>query len=356
MKRDAGVFQRLSLRLGSAVAVVTSLVFVFTVLNVARQERDLLTRELTQRLLSKSRSLSLAASGPLLRHDPELGLHPLILRALDDTPDLIDLVVLDSQRTIQGHRDVSQIGMPREETDAREILEIERLEDESVWLQDEDLLIERPIRHLDQTIGWLIMKASRKEIEATVRRAQRDLILGGVVGTLLAIAAVSILVSVSLRPLSELRRGLQRIGSGDLAARVHVKSRNELGMLASMVNSMAEGLEKVQGNLIQKERMDHELQIAHDLQFMLLPQNVKPASGYFLETHYTPALEVSGDYYDVFALDKDHVGLAVADVSGKGVPGLVIMSMLRTMLRSLAAPQRDPFDVLVRRTGCSTKA
>jgi sigma-B regulation protein RsbU (phosphoserine phosphatase) len=118
-------------------------------------------------------------------------------------------------------------------------------------------------------------------------------------------------------------------------------------MLASMVNSMAEGLEKVQGNLIQKERMDHELQIAHDLQFMLLPQNVKPASGYFLETHYTPALEVSGDYYDVFALDKDHVGLAVADVSGKGVPGLVIMSMLRTMLRSLAAPQRDPFDVLV---------
>jgi hypothetical protein len=60
----------------------------------------------------------------------------------------------------------------------------------------------------------------------------------------------------------------------------------------------------------------------------------------------TPALEVSGDYYDVFALDTGRLALAAADVSGKGIPGLVVMAMLRTTLRSLATQGRDPVEVL----------
>jgi phosphoserine phosphatase RsbU/P len=113
------------------------------------------------------------------------------------------------------------------------------------------------------------------------------------------------------------------------------------------LNSMAAGLETAQAERIEKERRDRELEIARQLQSMLLPSGVQPAPGYRLEAHYTPALEVSGDYYDVFELDAEHVAFAAADVSGKGVPGLVLMAMFRTALRSLASPDRDPADVLV---------
>jgi sigma-B regulation protein RsbU (phosphoserine phosphatase) len=56
---------------------------------------------------------------------------------------------------------------------------------------------------------------------------------------------------------------------------------------------------------------------------------------------------VSGDYYDVLPLSQDHLALVAADVSGKGVPGLVVMAMLRTGLRSLASERRKPEETLV---------
>lgn len=347
MKRHIRFYQRLAVQLAFTVALVTSLTFAWTIWTAMRQERETLTRELTMRLLAKSRSLSLAVAGPLLRHDPELGLHPLVLRALEETPGLLDLVVLDSRRRIQGHRDVLRVGETLQEPRGHDYLTIAGLNDELVWLSENDLVVEQAIRHQDQIIGWMRMRASRNDIETTVQRAERRLVALGAVGTLVAALAVIALVSFGLRPLGELRRGVRLIGDGNLDVRIQVQTRNELGLFASLVNSMAAGLESAQVRLLQKERIDHELWIARELQSMLLPKMVKPAQGYLLEARYTPALEVSGDYYDVFPLGEHRLALAAADVSGKGVPGLMIMAMLRTALRSLASPELDPVDVLV---------
>ena len=347
MNRSPHVLQRLGVQLGFAVAVMTVVVFGITVWMVAGHERETLTRELTKRLVSESRSLSLAASSPLLTRDPELGLHPLIARALAETPELVDLVVLDTQRRVQGHMDMERVGTTLQAAPQREALQHGTLIDGSAWLVDGDLVIERPIRHLDRHVGWLVMRASRADIDAAVTAAQQRLLLLGSVGTLLSLLAVGLLVRMNLRPLDVLRRGVERIGAGDLKTRVHVSTRNELGMFASLLNRMATGLEKAQVKLIQKERLDQELEIARSLQTMLIPSEVQPAPGYRFESHYTPALEVSGDYYDVFPLDGNHLALTTADVSGKGVPGLVLMAMLRTALRSLARPDQDPVEAVV---------
>ncbi|HZL84806.1 MAG TPA: SpoIIE family protein phosphatase [Candidatus Krumholzibacteria bacterium] len=351
MNRKAGkpelrFHRRLAVQLGVTVALVTGFAFAFTFTSMVRRERETLTRELTLRLLDKSRSLSIGAVGPLLRHDPELGLHPLIRNALDETPDLVDLVVLDETRRIQGHRDLLRVGtiMPR---GTSQVLPIPGLEGESVALEGSELVIEGPIRHLDRTIGWLVLRASRRDIETKVHRAQTYLVVVGTLATLLTILAVTGVVRINLRPLGPLRQGVERIGAGDLRQRVPVRSRNELGLFAHMVNTMAENLESAQATRIQKERLDRELEIARELQSMLLPDILRPAPGYSLEAHYVPALEVSGDYYDAFALDEHRLALAAADVSGKGIPGLVLMAMLRTTLRGLATADADPVDVLV---------
>ncbi len=89
-----------------------------------------------------------------------------------------------------------------------------------------------------------------------------------------------------------------------------------------------------------------ELDIATRVQYSLIPSNLSlsglfPAAGYM-----TPAKEVGGDFFDLFRLDRTRIGVAVADVSGKGVPAALFMVMARTLLRSTVFHIESPAAVL----------
>ena len=68
--------------------------------------------------------------------------------------------------------------------------------------------------------------------------------------------------------------------------------------------------------------------------------------GYEISGINIPARQVSGDYFDYIRVDKDHFGIVIADVSGKGVPASLIMAMCRSVLRSQAPTTTSPADVL----------
>jgi len=340
--------QRLGIQVGVAVAVLVAVAFTAASGFVVRRERDTLTREFTLRLLAETRSLAVATSGPLLRLDPELELHPLIQRALSETPDLVDLVVLDSQGRIQGHRELYRVGalyepgrrgIPIELTGARA--------GEAARSERGFIVVEQSIRHLGQPIGLLVARASSHSVEQAVRESRRHLAVVGTLVTVLTILSAFGFVRLGLRSLDELQRGVLDLGSGDLRARVHVRSRNELGLFGELLNRMADGLQRAQTDLVHKERLDREIEIAHELQSMLLPRGSVAVPGYDLESRYISALEVGGDYYDIVPLGGERLFLVTADVSGKGIPGLVVMSMLRTALHARAHPGMLLPDVLV---------
>ena len=96
----------------------------------------------------------------------------------------------------------------------------------------------------------------------------------------------------------------------------------------------------------EKKRLDQDLQVAHEIQRILLPANAPDISGFQISGINVPARQVSGDYYDYIKVDDTHYGLAIADVSGKGVPASLIMAMCRSVLRSQAASQLSPSNVL----------
>jgi len=96
----------------------------------------------------------------------------------------------------------------------------------------------------------------------------------------------------------------------------------------------------------EKKRLDQDLQVAHEIQRILLPANSPEISGFQISGINVPARQVSGDYYDYIKIDETHYGLAIADVSGKGVPASLIMAMCRSVLRSNAAGQLSPSSVL----------
>src|SRR6266436_362874 len=96
----------------------------------------------------------------------------------------------------------------------------------------------------------------------------------------------------------------------------------------------------------EKKRLDHDLEIARDIQRILLPAEAPAINGFQISGISVPARQVSGDYFDYIQVDQDRLGVAIADVSGKGVPASLIMAICRSVLRAEAARNPSPADVL----------
>lgn len=98
--------------------------------------------------------------------------------------------------------------------------------------------------------------------------------------------------------------------------------------------------------LDEKRRMDQDLRLAQRIQNRLLPTELPAVKGVEIHAFNLAAQEVGGDYYDVIPLDDRYVGIAIADVSGKGVGGALMMSICRSVLRAHASRNLDPAVVL----------
>ena len=99
----------------------------------------------------------------------------------------------------------------------------------------------------------------------------------------------------------------------------------------------------------QKERMQQELNVGQDIQISMLPQNFSDfsqESGIQLYAEMQAAREVGGDLYDFFFIDDDHLCVCVGDVSGKGVPAALFMTISKVLIRSRAADDLSPASIL----------
>lgn len=110
--------------------------------------------------------------------------------------------------------------------------------------------------------------------------------------------------------------------------------------IAEQHQSLSSMVVELRDALVTKTRLaglEQELQIAAEVQRSILPQQMPADPRLQLHCHITPAREVGGDFYDYFWLDTEHLGLVIADVSGKGVPAALFMAITRTLLKSTAA-------------------
>jgi sigma-B regulation protein RsbU (phosphoserine phosphatase) len=97
---------------------------------------------------------------------------------------------------------------------------------------------------------------------------------------------------------------------------------------------------------VDKQQLDLDLALASDIQQMLLPREMPAVPGLDIDARYLAAQKVSGDLYDVFKLNDGRVGLAVADVAGKGISASLLMAICRTTLRQIAPHLSSPAQVL----------
>lgn len=109
--------------------------------------------------------------------------------------------------------------------------------------------------------------------------------------------------------------------------------------LIQRLQEKIEELETAQAALVQKERLEHELELARRVQQSVLPRDFPPAPGYTFAARSEAARWVGGDFYDVIPLDGGQIGLVIGDVSDKGMPAALHMAQTQSLLRAEARHQ-----------------
>src|SRR5215216_3341824 len=98
----------------------------------------------------------------------------------------------------------------------------------------------------------------------------------------------------------------------------------------------------------ERERIEHELQVARQIQQELLPETIPELQGWRIAAYYGPAREVGGDFYDFLEFPDGRLGLVVGDATGHGMPAALVMATTRGMLRAVVQSLESPGEVLAR--------
>lgn len=108
----------------------------------------------------------------------------------------------------------------------------------------------------------------------------------------------------------------------------NLRDRNERLQLAY------DELKAAQAKLIEKEKLEHSLQVARTIQYSILPTRIPQMDGFDIGALMVPAQAVGGDFFGVYSLDDEHMALIVGDVSDKGMPAAIFMAQCHALLRA----------------------
>lgn len=313
-----------------------------------RNARNALTAEVETRLMLQTRNLAQASTATLLGEFPELTLHPLAKEMAANQTELGLVAIVDHKNIVQGHVDSRLLGTEYQPTpDLVPKPTAETLgEGESLMMNPELLVATAPVTYNGRTIGLVHLGLKREYINdlITRSRSQAMVLVTGI--SLFGVIVTLIVVTILLKPIDALRSGLERIGRGDLETPLNLRGPTELGVLAETVNNMASALKSARDSMIEKERLEHELTLAREIQESLIPEKEIRAGSFLIEGTQEPASEVGGDFYDYALLPGGRIGMAVADVAGKGLAGCMVMSMLSVLLHALKDSYTSPSELL----------
>ncbi len=282
------------------------------------------------------------AAGSLLLHLPTAGTHDRQLeeitslhdlgRAVKSTLDLdqlVEMITAHTSRVLESHACWLEL---RSETAERfELVAWSGIGDEEAARQQQD----HPVSPLSQWIVRQQKPALIKDIAADRRSADLRswrrkagslvcaplLSRGNVIGILYA-----------------------------LKDHTYAFEREDLLALAAFADQAVVSIEnaKLVRASLEKERMEQELKIAREVQMRLLPMHIPQIEGLDMDALSLPAYEVGGDYYDFISLDRQRLGVAIGDVSGKGTSAAFYMAEIKGILQGLGPMYEEPSALLSR--------
>lgn len=151
---------------------------------------------------------------------------------------------------------------------------------------------------------------------------------------LLALLIGTGLTRTVTKAVAQLYDATKHINRGDFSHRIPVHSNDQVATLANSFNSMTASIEQLIEEQREKQRLQNELTIAHEVQEQLFPKEITQLESLELHGFCRPARTVSGDYYDFLTINSDKMLLAVGDISGKGISAALLMATIHSAVRA----------------------
>jgi len=149
-----------------------------------------------------------------------------------------------------------------------------------------------------------------------------------------------------VRPLKLILGEMKGLLTGKKYHRIYTKRTDEIGVIAHFFNEVTKSFEKVSTDIKEGKRMLGELEIASSIQKAILPPSNPQVPGLDIDAKTRPAVELGGDNFD-FITVGDNTFIYVGDVTGHGVPAAIIMTMVNTLVHTLAENYKSPYDIVV---------
>jgi len=307
------------------------------------------TRNVVDKTVVQARSYAGAASKQVIAaHGPDaLMLTDICKKLMGDNSDCGWAGIVDGSGRYLAHTDMRVVigGSRFLSSQTSEYVEGLR-KGEVLQVTEDSILIAVPIIEQSVVLGALVMASSKGQIAAVRQSALVTMALIALIMAAVGVPLTTIILRNRLKPLYLITESLRKVKIGHLTLDPPVKSNNEFGFLADTLRVMGTRLEEAQKQAVETDRMTHELEIAREIQSNILPKSYPAGRSYQFAGTYRSACTVGGDYYDFIDLGSGQLGIVIADVSGKSLPGMLVMLLTRDLVHRDARRSAGPAELL----------
>ncbi len=323
---------KFSLATFAILAVIIGVSYYF----INHQTTQRVYANLEEKVTALGSTIADQAGGYMLNRRSDVEFDQLIVSYLRANPELRLLVITDSNSLVLAHsQDIRNIRkpfrIPSELTPAG--LDANR----PVITPAADLNYKKvPVTAGQQIIGSVHMTYTTSLMAGQLRQARIDTVRLTLVLFLFGLLGIYLLSNYFVEPIARITRRVRRFTSGDWESELPLEGADEFFEISKAFNQMMTRLNEERQGLVERERLAKEIEVASQIQKTLLPENISSFPGLEIDAFYKAASRIGGDLYDAFEVGQGKYCIVVADVSGKGIPASMVMSMLRTVIRIYA--------------------
>ncbi len=199
-----------------------------------------------------------------------------------------------------------------------------------------------------RVLGKAVVAVDWRKVSRKSAWVVKMIAFSGVLFVFIGVGACVILGRTVTQPIQKLMRDMETVARRDFDHVTRATSSDEIGQLAVAFNRMTRTLKEAEDHRKETEELEDQVGAAMEIQANLLPNKIPQIPSFDIYPYWRSAKEVGGDYYDFIPVDREKLALVVADVSGKGIPGSMVMATARTILHMVVADNPSPSDILMR--------
>lgn len=331
------------------VSIIIVVLMVVTGYVISSQYVKTVTENVVEKLVVQARSYSSPAGKLIISEDgPDaLLLNNICKKLADDNPDVHWAGITGDDGVFLAHTDIRKVmgGEKLQRFTGSGFSDILR-PDENFTIGSDTIYIAVEIRENDVRLGTLAAAASAQPILEARKASMLTVAYITAAMVLLGIPVTIVILRRKLSPIGVITDHLKGVDLENLSIDIPVESENEFGFLAETLRVMGSKLNVAKDALVDKERMEREYEIAREIQANILPREYPSGAHFEIAGAYRSAKEVGGDYYDFVEFDENRLGILVADVSGKSLPGMLVMLMTRDIVKELTKSFMEPQKLL----------